>query len=481
MAFIGAQRRPLTEEADGSGAGFGQEGQMPKAHWCCLSNWVSSGDLWQCDRVKMFPVKPGVKFVLVTCASGLLGWWLIRALSGAVNMKQLRKLLGDEWIEKNVLGAEPQHALGRWYKKSPESSVIRYTEDLADVVLRNDALRCDTARLATKLKGEYVDTLVELGYAVFLAKRGCGVTMEPTAPKAGPDLLVVKDESYYVEMRRVGLDEEHRTVDAATEDVFTRLCSTPSQYDIVLSMTNDYVAFSPELKQASRRVASVLKGLEETKLPEAVLYYRGPNDWVVRDHDVRKAEFDYSDGEKLATQIEEFERAREARFIAHFYDSGERRERTHVSVLSLGDDPGPLQPDQTYLRLRGILNKKREQIPKNARGVILIEISALAKLMVDEFTIRRTLYGDVLVNPVAAAGGQGFDLDTSRAANGFFLGTSRVSAVVVETVNVGAEEITFNRTVYPTNNPQARVLRLDELKLFGEVAEGLENLCFEKL
>jgi len=27
LAFIGAQRRPLTEEADGSGAGFGQEGQ----------------------------------------------------------------------------------------------------------------------------------------------------------------------------------------------------------------------------------------------------------------------------------------------------------------------------------------------------------------------------------------------------------------------------------------------------------------------
>jgi hypothetical protein len=179
--------------------------------------------------------------------------------------------------------------------------------------------------------------------------------------------------------------------------------------------------------------------------------------------------------------MQEFERAGEARFLAHFYDSGERRERTHVSVLSLGEDPGPLQADQTHLRLRGILNKKREQIPKNSRGVILIEISALAKLMVDEFTILRTLYGDVLVNPVAAAGGEGFNLDMSRAPNGFFLGTSRVSAVVVEKVNVGVEEITFNRTVYPTNNPQAQVLRLAELKLFGEVAEGLEQLCLEQM
>jgi hypothetical protein len=291
----------------------------------------------------------------------------------------------------------------------------------------------------------------------------------------------VKDESYYVEMRKVGLDEDHRTVDAATEDVFARLCNTPSRYSIVLSMTNDYAAFSPELKQASRRVASVLKDLEKKKPREAVLYYHGPNDWIVRDQDVRKMEFDYSDGAKLAAQMQEFERAGQARFVARFYDSGERRDRTHVSVLSLGDAPGPLQPDQTYLRLRGILNKKREQIPKNSRGVILLEISALAKLMVNEFTISRTLYGDVLLTPVAAGGGAGFDWDMSRAPNGFFLGTSRVSAVVIETVNVSAEEITFSRSVYPTNNPQARVLHLDELKLFGQIAEGLENLCFEEL
>jgi len=396
-------------------------------------------------------------------------------------MKNLRKLLGDQWFEDNVVGAEPRHALGRWYKRSPESSVIRYTEDLANFALNNGALKCDTSRLASKLQGEFVDTIVELGYGVFLAKRGCVVTMEPTAPKAGPDLLVEKDRGYYVEVRKVGLDEEHRTVDAATEDVFARLCGTPSRYDIVLSMTNEYVAFSPELKKASRRVASVLNDLEQKKLPEAVLYYHGPNDWIVRDYDVRKVEFDYADEAKLAAQIGEFERAGEARFVAHFYDSGELRERTHVSVLSLGEDPGPLQPDQTYLRLRGILNKKREQIPKNSRGVILIEISALAKLMVDEFTILRTLYGDVLVNPVATPGGEGFDLDMHRAPNGFFLGTSRVSAVVVETVDVGTEKITFNRTVYPTNNPQADILHLEELKLFGEIGEGLENLCFEEL
>jgi hypothetical protein len=411
----------------------------------------------------------------------LIGWLVIRALSGAVKMKQLRRLLGDEWIEQNVMCADPQHPLGRWYRKSPESSVIRYAEELADFVLNRSDVKCDVSRLASKLKGEFVDTLVELGYAVFLARRGCEVTMEPTAPKSGPDLLAVKGDGYYVEMRRVGLDEEHKAVDAATEDVFARLCSTPSRYSIVISMTHDYTAYSPQLKQATRRVASVLKDLEAKNLPEATLYYHGPKDWIVREEDVRNMEFDYSDGETLAAQMQEFKRAGQARFVARFYDSGEQGDQTPVSLLSLGDKPGTLQPDQTYLRLRGILNKKREQLPKNSRGVILLEISDLAKLMVDNYTLSAALYGDLVFSMTPAAGGEGFDSDMSRKPNGSFLRTSRVSAVVVETVHVSAQEMTLTRQVYPTNNPQAEVLRLEELKLFGEIAEGVEHLCFEKL
>jgi len=223
----------------------------------------------------------------------------------------------------------------------------------------------------TKLKGEFVDTIVELGYAVCLAKRGLrGNNGTYGAEGTAQTCSSVKDEVYYVEMRKVGLDEEHRTVDAATEDVFTRLCTTPSQYDIVLSMTNDYVAFSPELKQASRRVASVLKDLEEKKLPEAVLYYHGPNDWVVRDRDVRKTEVRLLGRREAGAGRWRSVSGREKHvFVAHFYDSRERRERTPVAILSLGDDPGPLQPDQTYLRLRGILNKKTGTNPQElARG-----------------------------------------------------------------------------------------------------------------
>jgi len=45
LAFIGAQRRPLTEEADGAGAGFAQEGQQGLAmeNRLFVENTIRSG------------------------------------------------------------------------------------------------------------------------------------------------------------------------------------------------------------------------------------------------------------------------------------------------------------------------------------------------------------------------------------------------------------------------------------------------------
>lgn len=69
----------------------------------------------------------------------------------------------------------------------------------------------------------------------------------------------------------------------------------------------------------------------------------------------------------------------------------------------------------------------------------------------------------------------------NRKPNGYFLGTSRVSAVVIEKVQVASDRVYISREVFPTNNPNARVLELEELKLFGTIAEGLENLCSQGL
>ena len=393
-------------------------------------------------------------------------------------MENLRKLFGDEWIEREVLCAEPDHLLGKWHKKSPENPVMRYSDELVGVVLKGDQVECDTTRLASKLKGEFVDTLTELGYAAFLADQGCHVVMEPMAPEAGPDLLAEKDRQYYVEIRKVGLDEAHAAADLATVDVFERLCSTPSRHSVVISMTEEYSAHSPELKKAVRLVRNSLQDLGRRQVPRATLYYHGPEDYSLCEGGEGEPKYDYEDGEKLVAQIRDEEWKRNARFKARFDDTGQESSRTAVGVLPLGPHLHRVEPDQTYLRLRSILRKKQKQLPKGASGIIVLEITDLAKLMVDEFTLAAALYGDLQVILRAESG---FPHDTNRRPNGFFMGTSRVSAVVIERVKIDADRVSVSREVFPTNNPQASVLRLQELKLFGTIAEGHENLCAEEL
>jgi hypothetical protein len=115
------------------------------------------------------------------------GWGVIRAVMRAKTMRNLRKLFGDKWAEEEVLCPEPEHLLGKWRRKRPENPVTKYTDELVGIALQADALKCDLSRLASKLKGEFVDTLTELGYAVFLTKQGFQLVMEPTAPEAvGP-------------------------------------------------------------------------------------------------------------------------------------------------------------------------------------------------------------------------------------------------------------------------------------------------------
>jgi hypothetical protein len=425
-------------------------------------------------------VKKILHLVLVTAVVGVIGWRLIRAFSREEAMQNLRALLGKEWMEREVLCAEPKHPLGKWYRKSPDNPVTRYTDELVGFAL-NGAVKCDTARLADKLSAEFVETLTELGYAVFLAERGFQVTMEPTAPAAGPDLLAMKEAPYYVEVRKVGLDEAHAAADMATEDVFERLCNTPSRHCVVISMTPEYSAHSPELKRAVRVVRSTLQDLGKRQVPQATLYYHGPEDHSLREGEEVEAHYDYADPKKLAMQIRDEEWKRNARYVARFDDAGHESVRTAVGVLPLGPDPHVLEPDETYLRLKSILKKKQKQLPKGSSGIILLNITDLAKLMVGEFTLARTLYGDLLVTFRAGAGGEDFPHDLNRKPNGFFMATTRVSAVVIETVAIGVDAVQVSREVFPTNNPQAKVLTLDELKLFGMIAEGLENLCAERL
>jgi hypothetical protein len=316
-------------------------------------------------------MKRVLRLLLVTAVVGVIGWRLIRALSRKEAMINLRRLFGNEWFEREVLGAEPEHLLGKWHKKDKENPVGKYTDELLGCALRGEALRCDVARLATKLQGEFVDTLVELGYAVFLAEQGMEVTMEPTFPLSGPDLRAAKDKEYFIEIRRVQLDEARAAADIATEDVFERLCKVPSRHSVVISMTDEYGAHSPELKKAVRLVRTVLEELEKKGVEKATLYYHDLNDYSLREGPETEAQYDYKNGEHLAAQIRDEQWKRDARFVARFDDTGRRNERTTVGVLPLGPARHRVEPDETYLRLRAILRKKQRQLPKGSSGIIL--------------------------------------------------------------------------------------------------------------
>ena len=84
-------------------------------------------------------------------------------------MQFLQELFGEEWSRSVVRSADPQHPLAVWHRKNPES-VGNYTNELAEFILKGGLVNCDVPELANKLKANFVETLVEMGDAVFFGK-----------------------------------------------------------------------------------------------------------------------------------------------------------------------------------------------------------------------------------------------------------------------------------------------------------------------
>jgi hypothetical protein len=389
----------------------------------------------------------------------------------------LQELFGKDWVDSVVRAQDSQHPLARWYRENADNPVARYVETLAEVVVKSGRITCNPARLASKLKAEFEETLSELGYAVFLAKQGLRVTMEPFLPKAGPDLTAVGEHEYFVENKKVSLDEVRAAADEATDDLFDRLCEIPSRFGIVISMTDEFRAYSPQLKKAANKIEDTLKKLGEQDLRKATLYYFGPDDSMLVENEVEEPKFEFdADPGRLQWQVHLFEHIQKARLVARFIDVGAPKDRTSVAVHSLGSDPGMVQPDKTHLRLRGILHKKREQLPENSRGIIVLEISDLEKLGIDEWTLVSALYGEQQVTIRSNPGADDVETELNHRQNGFFAKTTRVSAVVVEKTGIKGDKVEVTREVFPTNNAAAIVLTQAELEQFGIIVDD-QQLC----
>ncbi|MBZ5507321.1 MAG: hypothetical protein LAO78_17825 [Acidobacteriia bacterium] len=391
-------------------------------------------------------------------------------------MKHLEQLFGTEWVERLIKPADSQHPLALWNRQA-NNLVGRYADDLADFILNSGLIKCDSIRLASKLKADFAETLGEMGYAVFLGRQGFHVAMEPFAPKAGPDLCVARDKDYFVEIRKVGLDEARASADSATEEIFARLCKVPSRFSILISMTEDFGAYSSQLKRATKRVGQMLKDLTERNVKKATLYHYGPEDnSIVVEGAAAEPTFDYTDSEKLKAQIKQADLVERAPFVARFDDTGSENDHTAVAVHPLGSDPKLLKPDKTHLRLRGILHQKREQLPKAGPGIIVLDLSDLEKLGIGQEALMSALYGDMQITFRVGNERQHFESEVGHRRNGFFGQTTRVSAVVMEKTKISAE-IEITRDVYPTNNSNAVLLAQSELECFGNLASDFVHLC----
>ncbi len=384
------------------------------------------------------------------------------------SLTYLRKLLGDEWVDKEIFGPTPTHPLGLWQKRNPDNPWVKYSEDLVRSFFTNERIKFNGDALLNKLKSEYVSTLAEMESAAFLAQQGFVVTVEPMAPEKGPDLRAERDGiPYFVEIRTVGFSEEEDRITSVSSEIFAKLKSVPSSYVAHVTVGDSYTANSLELNRAIEKVIDVLKILKEDRPQKATFYYSAGNEPMLNfGGDLDSRALAVTEKEKRHHAI-----ADNADFIVRFDNLGTEHPGTTASLTRTFKLPP--EPVNTHNRLKKILQKKRGQLPRGSRGIIMLEVSEL--FMLDDFSVESALYGDLEVNfgAVKGPGEEVGDITARRNNRGFFRQTSRVSAIVIHRRTVEKRQVKDRWQVYPTNRANADTLRLSfaELSRFGELEE----------
>jgi hypothetical protein len=375
--------------------------------------------------------------------------------------------MGDPWVDANVFGNKPTHLLGQWQQKRQGIPWVPYTDELLKTILTSAKIKLDRGALAQKLDADYVSTLAEMETAVFLEQQGFFVTLEPTAPERGPDLRADWEETpYFIEVRALGESEEDDRFNSISRQLFSQLNAVPSSYSVAFTVGDEYSPSTLPLKKAMNAVLESLKILKEEKWKRATLYHSASGTLLNPGGDF--------DGARAAHR----EIVHKANFIARFTNAGQEREKTTASAAR--PFKRALQPDQTHERLKKILNKKRTQLPKDSRGIIVFDATQL--FMLTDFSVESALYGDLVVTfPATANPGEPIgELSAQRNNRGFFRQTSRVSAVVIHKKAVENSTVRSEWTVYPTNRANPDTIRLSrvELRRFGEL-DDREHLAAE--
>jgi hypothetical protein len=382
------------------------------------------------------------------------------------DLPYLRKLLGDSWIDAEVFAENPIHPLGRWQKSGANNPWVPYIEELVKFLLTDKSIKLARKVLRRKLQAEYVSTIAEMESAVFLAQRGFVVTVEPTAPRKGPDLLAQREGiSYFIEIREVGFSWEEDRIQSISKEIFGSLNTIPSRYRVVFTIGDGYTANSPQLKAATAVVVEALEVLKEDKPKNATLYYAHPNGKLLNPG----GDFGATRGAMRSRREKQYQdTVDKADFIARFSDLGKEQACTPATLSRKLKSPP--EPVKTHERLKNILIDKTSQLPKDSRGIIILEVSE--QFMLSDFTIMSALYGDLEVQfpPVSGPGEPVGEMTTKSNERGFFGQTARVSAIVIHRRVIEDGQIKSSWQVYPTNRANADTIRLNfaELERFGD-------------
>jgi hypothetical protein len=377
----------------------------------------------------------------------------------------LRKLMGDAWIDAEVCAVKPTHMLGLQYKRDKDDPWVRHAEGLVKEILTNPRVKFDETVLAAKIKEHYDSTLAEIESAVFLVRQGFEIILEPTAPERGPDIRADRDGvSYFVEIRAAGFSDDEDLRERVTNEIFAKLTKVPSAYFAAFTIGDGLRAASPETRAAIEAVIEVLGMLTEDKIKKATFYYAHPGGKVLLQGDGP-----FAPGPKASEIMEK------ADCIVEFKHQGKEMTGTPASLMKkMKFPPEPVQDDK---RLRKILDAKRGQLPKGARGIITLEVTE--QFMLSDFSIENALYGELQVQFKLVDDEVG-NPNQTRKNNGFFRNTSRVCAVVIQTRHVQDGNVVLVRKVYPTNRGNSDTIRLSraELEKLGDL-EDRDHLSVE--
>jgi hypothetical protein len=378
----------------------------------------------------------------------------------------LRALMGDAWVEANILSEKAEHLLGRWYRKADGNPWVQYTDQLVASLMGSEKVAFDKVALARKLAAEYVPTLAEIEVAVHLLEQGFGLALEPTAPAKGPDVRAdIAGKSYFVEVRAVSDSEDDERFNAVSAEVFARLNETPSRYTVKVTVGDNCIAGSGDLKKAIDQIVNALSVMKEKNWEHARLFHSSSGSIL-------------DPGTGLSAK--EKEMAAKSEIIAEYHDTGKEQEKTVASAWR--PYKSAPQPDQTHERLKKMLSKKKTQLPENSRGILVFDVSEL--FMQSDFSIESALYGNLVVRLTAPStpGGPIGEPTLFRNGRGFFGKSSRVSAVVFHTRHVDQGKIENRWRVFPTNRANEDTIQLEEaeLSLFGDL-EDRKNLSAENL